>query len=91
MNSDFNAEQFLQSEEPLNINQNKNKHNKSDKDDEFNNFSSLMKYIDFDNVDFQTPMTNNGEDMKFTNSMQKKAFDQLMSKNSSNSSNLLMT
>lgn len=89
MNSDFNAEQFLQSEEPLNINQNKNKHNKSDKDDEFNNFSSLMKYIDFDNVDFQTPMTNNGEDMKFTNSMQKKAFDQLMSKNSSNSSNPL--
>lgn len=89
MNSDFNAEQFLQSEEPLNINENKNKHNKSEKDDELNNFSNLMKYIDFDSVDFQTPVTNNGEDMKFTHSLQKKAFGQLMSKNSSNSSNPL--
>ncbi|SGZ41366.1 uncharacterized protein HGUI_03567 [Hanseniaspora guilliermondii] len=89
MNSDFNTDQFLQSEEPLNINHNKDKNKKSDKNEDFDNFSSLMNFIDFDNVDFQLPNTNIGQDMKSTNSMQRIVFEQLMTKNSSNSSNHL--
>mgnify|MGYP004703719459 FL=1 len=91
MNSDFNSNNFLYSEEPLNLHQNNNnnKNKNVKKEGKDNDNSTYMDFVDFDNVDFDITNLANGQNMNYTDSNQQKVFEQLMSKNNSSNTNFL--
>ena len=91
MNSDFNSNNFLYSEEPLNLHQNNNnnKNKNVKKEGKDNDNSTYMDFVDFDNVDFDITNLANGQNMNYTDSNPQKVFEQLMSKNNSSNTNFL--